>query len=327
VTFAEFRKAIASGDVPPVIVFHGDEPFLAGLGVDMLKRRVLTPGSEAFDFVSLTGRETTTEAIAAHAATAPMLSERRLTVVYEPLGLSPSQRNQLLTYVSNPAESGCVALVSFGPLSGRNKFERELMDAAATVDCGRVVGADLEAIVHSLCERRGRKLAKDALRALIDWTDGRLSRISNELDKLDCFLPPGETISIADVEQVVGARASGLRDLATAVAVGDSGRAVALLDELVDGGLDPAQVVWQLYGFWVTLWLSRVGGAAGGQARWAYGGLELPRGELSRLASVRTSRQYARGVRLFYDADVGIRRGMAPLPTVELLVYDLACGA
>jgi DNA polymerase-3 subunit delta len=328
VTFADFQKTIAAGEIPPVIVLHGDEPFLAGLGVDILKRRVLSPGSEAFDFVSLTGRETTAEAIAAHAATVPMLSERRLTVVYEPLGLSPSQRGQLLTYVRDPVPSACVALVSFEPLSGRNKFERELMSAAATVDCSRTVGEQLEAIVRKMCERRSREIGEDALTALIDWTDGRLSRISNELDKLDCFVPPGEPISMTQVEQVVGARASGLRDLATAVARGEPGRALALLNELVDGGLDPSQVVWQLYGFWVSMWLSRAGGGGStrGQARWAYGRL-LPSGaDLTRLAAGRTSREYARGVGRFYQADVDIRRGMPSLPTVELLIYDLAGG-
>jgi DNA polymerase-3 subunit delta len=328
-TFAAFQRALAAGEVPPVLVFHGDESFLAALGVEMLKRRVLSPGSEAFDFVSLSGRETTAEAIAAHASTAPMLSERRLTVVYEFLGLSPSQRNQLLTYVKSPVDTACVALVNFGPIPGKNKFERELLSAAEVVDCGRAVGEQLDAIVKKLCERREREIDPRALRVLVDWTDGKLSRISNELDKLDCFVPAGETIETEHVEQVVGARASGLRDLASAIAEGDPGRALALLDEIVDGGIDPAQIVSQLYGFWVSLWLSRTGrrGRSRRGSGWAYGRLLPEQGEVSRLASRRTSREYARGIGRFYRADVDIRRGMPPRPTVGLLVYELAEGS
>ncbi|MBN2564683.1 MAG: DNA polymerase III subunit delta [Candidatus Eisenbacteria bacterium] len=328
-TFADFQKAVAAGNVPPVIVLHGDEPFLASLGIEILKRCLLSPGSEAFDFVSLSGRDTTVEAIAAHAATVPMLSEKRLAVVYEFSGLSPTQRTQLLTYVRRPVESACVALVSFERLSGQNKFEKELLSAAAAVECDRAVGEQLAAIVRKMCQRRGREIEEDAMAALIDWTDGRLSRISNELDKLDCFAASGGRITLEEVEQIVGARASGLKDLAAAIAEGRPGPALALLDELVDGGLDPAQVVTQLYGFWVSMWLVRAskGRSPRGQARWAYGGLLPAHAELARLSQSRTSTEYALGIGRFYRADVDIRKGMPPLPTVGLLVYELASGA
>ncbi len=186
-TFAAFQKLLAGDELPPVLVFHGEEPFLASLGVDLLKKRLLTEGSEAFDFVSLTGRETTAEAIAAHAATVPMLSERRVTVVYEFEGLAPSQRTQLLVYARNPVPSSCVALVSFERITGKNKFEREILELAAPVDCGRPSDEQLTAIVRKMAEKRGRGIEDEAIEALVDWTDGKLNRIANELDKLSCF--------------------------------------------------------------------------------------------------------------------------------------------
>ena len=326
-TFAEFQKRLSSGAVPPVLVFHGEEPFLASLAVDLLKKRLLVPGSEAFDFVSLSGRETTAEAIAAHAATAPMLSERRLTVVYEFLGLSPSQRAALLGYVRNPVGSSCLALVSFERLAARSAFERDLLAAAAPVDCGRAAGEQLDALVRRMAENRGRDIDDGAVSALVDWTDGRLSRIANELDKLDCFVEDGAAIELEHIEAVVGVRASGLRDLARAIAERDAGRALVLLDDVVHGGLDEAQLVSQLFGFWVSLWLARSRGrGAGGRGAAALSRLAWSTGELGRLAAGRTSREYARGVERFYRADVDIRRGMPPGPTVGLLVYELASG-
>jgi DNA polymerase-3 subunit delta len=327
-TFAEFQRSLADGAVPPVLVFHGEEPFLASLGVDLLKKHLLSPGSEAFDFISLSGRETTAEAIAAHAATVPMLSEKRVTVVYEFLGLAPSQRTQLLAYAKAPVPSSCVALVSFEPLNGRNKFESELLKAAESVDCGRASGDQLEALVGRMAEQRGREISDEAVSALVDWTDGRLNTISNEMDKLDCFAEEGTPIGLSEVEMVVGARTAGLRDLAVAVAERRTGRALALLDELADGGLDEAQLVSKLYGFWIALWLAR--SRKGGQRRglpYSRDGLTTDRRQLSQLASARTSREYARGVGRFYRADVDIRRGMPPRPTVGLLIYELTSGA
>lgn len=327
-TFAEFQRALVDGSVPPVLIFHGEEPFLASLGVDLLKKHLLSPGSEAFDFVSLFGRETTAEAVVAQATTVPMLSEKRVTVVYEFLGLAPSQRTQLLSYVRNPVPSACVALVSFERLTGKNKFERELLDEGEPVDCGRPSGEQLLAIVRRMSEKRGREIEEDAVSALIDWTDGRLNRIANELDKLNCFVPDGSPIGLSEVETVVGARTSGLRDLALAIASRETGTALALLDELVDGGMGEAQLVSQLYSFWISLWLARTGGGGGrrGYGGGSYDRLWSDRGELVDLAHGRTSREYARGVGRFYRADVDIRRGMSPGSTVGLLVYELTSG-
>jgi DNA polymerase-3 subunit delta len=328
-TFAEFQRAMARGDVPPVVVFHGEEPYLATLGVDILRKRLIAPGAEAFDFVSLAGRETTAEAIAAHASTVPMLSEKRLAVVYEFEGLPPSQRNQLVSYAADPVESACVALVSFKRLEGKNKFENALLSSAVVVECGRPAPEQLTELVGRMAEKRGMEIDECAASALVEWTDGSLNRISGELDKLSCFVEEGNAIGLEAVEAVVGARTSSLGDLALAIAERDRGRALALLDEVVEGGMDEAQLVSRLYGYWIALWLARTGrGARSGAARAAgYGRLWSGRSDLRELAGGRTSREYVHGIERFYRADVDIRRGMPARPVVGLLVYELVSGA
>jgi DNA polymerase-3 subunit delta len=327
-TFAEFQKSLDSGRIPPVLVLHGEEPFLARLAVGLLKTHVLAPGSEAFDFASLIGRETTAEAIVAQATTAPMLSERRLTVVYEFERMNPSQKSRLLDYVGRPNEATCLALVSYQRLAGSSKFERTVLASAAVVDCARPAGELLVSLVKRMAEERGTAIDEEALSVLIDWTDGSLNRIANELDKLACFASERRAIALSDVEQVVGARAAGLRDLATAIAKREAGEALALLAELVDGGLDEAQLVSQLYGFWIALWRARLGAQGGSRGRGggfrrSLAGIE----DLRELAASRTSREYARGVARFYRADTAIRRGTPAGPVVGLLVYELAGGA
>lgn len=330
-TFAEFQRTIKDGSVPPVLVFHGEEPYLAHLGVEMLRRALLAPGSETFDFASLSGREASVEAIVGEATTIPMLSERRLAVVYDFERLSPSQRTKLLGYVRAPADTSCLALVSFGRLEGANRFEKDLLATAPTVDCGRPAPETLAALVARMSEERGKEIDQAALSALIDWTEGSLNRIRNELDKLRAFLGDRGTISVEDVEAVVGSPASSLRDLAAAVAEGSAGRALALLEELLEsGGVDAAQLVTQLYAYWMALWVARAsGGRPPGGALWAarraYESLASG-GDVRTMAYGRTSRQYSEGIELFYRADVEIRRGMPAGPTVGLLVHELAGG-
>jgi DNA polymerase-3 subunit delta len=323
-TFGEFQKTLAAGTVPPVVLFHGSEPYLASLGVALLRKRLIAPGSDAFDFVSLTGRDATAEAIAAHASTAPMLSERRLTVVYEFDALTPSQRAKLVAYLDRPVQSSCLALVSFELLSRGTRFERDVLSRCAVVECGRVAGKTLDALVGRMARERGRDLDEGALAALVGAVDGSLGRVASELDKLACFVPEGRPIGRADVEEAVGLRASGVTDLAVAVAAGDLGRALTLADELIDQGLEAAQLVSQMWSHWVGLWSARAGagGATGATGR-VWDGVE----NAAELARRRTSREYAAGVRSFLRADTDIRKGAAGPATVAALLYDLTRGA
>ncbi len=321
-TFSEFQRSLASGDVPPVLLFHGDEPYLSRLGVRLLKRSVLAPGSEAFDFVSLSGREASAEAIVSQAGTVPMISERRLTLVYEFEALSPSQRTKLLDYVRSPYRTACLALVSFAKLEGKNRFEQGLLKHSAVVECGSLDDASLSALAGRMAQERGLSVADDALSVLLDWTGGELSRVDNELGKLESYCTSG-SVRVGDIEAVVGARASGLADLAAAVAERRTGDALALLAELVDGGVSPAQLVSQLFGCWTMLWRIRTGrggrGPAAGSARVLLSGVP----NLREVALLRTSREYARGVDMFYRADVDIRRGVPASSTVGLLLHGL----
>jgi len=323
-TFAEFQKTLAAGTVPPVVLFHGSEPYLASLGVALLRKRLIAPGSDAFDFVSLTGRDATAEAIAAHTSTAPMLSERRLTVVYEFDALTPSQRTKLVGYLDRPVPSSCLALVSFETLSRGTRFERDVLSRCAAVECGRVSGKTLDALVGRMARERGRDADDAAVAALVEVADGSLGRIANELDKLACFVPDGMPIGRRDVEEAVGVRASGVRDVAVAVAGGDLGRALTLAEGLLDQGVEAAQLVSQMWSHWVGLWSARVGAGAspGGPGR-VWDGVA----NAAELARRRTSREYAAGVRSFLRADVDIRKGAAGSATVAGLLYDLTRGA
>ncbi len=323
-TFSAFQEAVERRELAPVYLFHGEEPYIARLGVAVLKRTVLTPGSEAFDFVSLIGRETTAEGIMAQASTVPMLSEKRLTVVYEFDELGVAHRTKLLDYMRNPVEGSCLALVSFKRLSTKNKFERSALENATIVECNRPGGEMLAALVERMASERGISLKPKAMLVLLDWTDGRLNRIDNELNKLSAYAEGRQVVTLDDVEQVVGAKASGLRDLALSVAERRRGDALVRLAELIEGGVDAAQLVSQLYGCWMGLWLARTQPAPRRGGGWRPHHVLLGAPDLREKALLRTSREYARGVDLFYKADLDIRKGMPPEPTVGLLICGLA---
>lgn len=316
-TFAQFQRAVRDGDIPRVVLFHGEEPFLTRIGINLLKKTLIAPGSEAFDLSSFTGREATAEAVISHASTVPMMSERRLVIVYEVERMSPSERNKLSQSLATVPPGVCLALVSFDRLGGRSAWEKRVLDGAAAVDCGRPSRDILGELVERMAGDRDRAIDEDAASLLIDWTEGGLTRIANELDKLAAYADGTRPIALEDVETVVGERATEFRDLAEAVAGRELGRALGLAGELVRGGVSPAQLVSQLYTFWISLWEVRAG--AGGRSR---AGVQ----DIRRLAGERTSREYASGVKSFLAADVGIRQGLEAEAVLDCLLFELVRG-
>ncbi len=317
-TFAEFQRIVRSDAIPRVVLFHGEEPFLTRIGIRLLRRALIAPDGEAFDLSSFSGREATAEAVVSHASTAPMLSNRRLVIVYEVERMSPSERTKLSRSLDSVPEGACLALVSFDRLGGRAEYERRILKDAAVVDCGRPSPEVLGELVRRMAEERGTTIAEEAASLLIDWTEGGLSRIANELDKLAAYVGSDREVALEDIEAVVGERASDFRDLAQAVGRRDLGAALGLAGELVQGGVAPAQLVSQLYTFWISLWETRAGG--GGRSRAGVA-------DMRALAAERTSRDYARGVRSFLTADVGIRQGLESRAVLDVLVYELVKGS
>jgi DNA polymerase-3 subunit delta len=321
--FAQFRKTLSSGSLDPVLLFHGDEPFLARMGVDLLKRSVLTEGSEEFDFASFWGKEVDAETVAATASTVPMLSEKRLTVVYEVDQLRPQEKKKLLKFVQAPGDMCCLALVSFRRLTKRTTFERGLLAASRVVSCDALPPPEAQALVGEMATGLGKEIDGEAASLLVRWTDARLEDVANELDKLCSFVGDRNGITPDDVGQVVGVQASTLSDLTSAVAARDKSRALGLAVELLEGGLDAAQLVSQLFAHWMLLWRRRatVGRvvSAGGRSTGGVG----QRDRLDASAAARTSKEYASAIELFYRADRQIRLGRPPGPIVAMLVYEL----
>ena len=316
-TFAEFQRLVRDDTIPSTLLFHGEEPFLTRVAVRLLKKSLITPGSEAFDLSTFSGREATAEAVISHASTVPMLSPRRLVVVYEFERMSPSERTRLSRSLDAVPDGACLALISFDRLGGRAAWERQMLDAAVVVDCGRPSRDVLGALVERMAEERNRSIDEPAASLLIDWTEGGLSRIASELDKLAAYVGDDSAIALDDVRAVVGEGASHFTDLAEAVAGRDLGAALGLAGELVQTGVAPAQLVSQLYTFWLSLWQARAGAGIRASAGIA---------DLGRLAGERTSREYARGVKSFLNADVGIRQGLDPSAVLDVLVYELVKG-
>lgn len=94
---ADLIREIRQGDVAPVYLLTGEAEYLIEAALERMLAHLLPPEHRDFNLTILTGAEATVEEIASIAATYPMLADRRVLLVRDPLFLKSNKQDSLLT--------------------------------------------------------------------------------------------------------------------------------------------------------------------------------------------------------------------------------------
>ena len=94
-------KSIDSGDISPVYLFMGEEPYYIDVLSQYIEHNVLPKSERGFNQVVLYGRDTRIEEIIEYAKKYPMMAERQVIIVKEAQDLSRTIE-QLSDYASQP---------------------------------------------------------------------------------------------------------------------------------------------------------------------------------------------------------------------------------
>jgi DNA polymerase-3 subunit delta len=191
------------------------------------------------------GDETTWERVVAVAQTGSLFAPRRAIVVRRADQLK-GEEERILAYVEDPAPDVTLVLMAEKPDRRRSVWKRVLAKArthAAQPKRGRALRAHVEEELR----KRGLQLAPDGVEELIDRVGQDLRRLMGEVEKLEAF-GAGRALSAEDVVAVLG-RGMGrpLYLLADAIAARDTGRSLALLDELMGEGEEGLRILATLH--------------------------------------------------------------------------------
>jgi DNA polymerase-3 subunit delta len=157
-------------------------------------------------------------------------------------------------------------------LDGRLKFSQALARTAVTIDCSPLREAQLTPWVARDAERLGIRLEEQANQLLKEVTGGSLYGVRRELEKLASYVPPGRTVTAADVHVLRGMEpGASVFDLTLAIAEGNRGQALSILARNLEAGEAPLRILgslaWQYRRLWKVKELMAGGGREGEAAR------------------------------------------------------------
>ena len=296
----------------------GEEDLLRDTAVSTLTQAVLGVDGDAFNCEQFYGDEASGADIRNSIAAVPVFAARRLVVVKATEKLNARESEPLLDCVNSPVESTTVVFVS-SKMDGRLKFSQALARSAVVVDCSPLRDAQLPAWISREAERAGVRLEETAAQLLQEVCSASLYSVRRELEKLASYVPSDRAVTAADVYQLRGMEpGASVFDLALAIAEGRRGWALSILARNLEAGEAPLRILgslaWQYRRIWKVKELLGQGGREGEAAR----NLRMDPGKVRTFLNYFSESRLERAIRIFLDADGGLKGGSSSRPKMIL---------
>ncbi|MHA7877891.1 MAG: DNA polymerase III subunit delta [Bacteroidota bacterium] len=202
-------KALEQKQYAPVYFLQGDEPYYIDLIVNYIEDHVLSATEKDFNLTVVYGREQTMHEILMHARRFPIGSERQVVIVKEAQELQDLKREEgrqyLAAYVKSPQPATLLVWAyKYKTLDARKSLSKVLAQQAVLVNTKKVYEHQVAAWITTYVRARGLSITEKATLMLQAYVGNNLTRLANELDKIQLNIKGSTTIEDALVQQCVG---------------------------------------------------------------------------------------------------------------------------
>lgn len=175
---------------------EGDDYFLFDKALSMIKNASQIQ-LEEFNISKFDDDNFSGKAVVDSTQVLPLSSEKRIVVVKDVTKVSENDIKQLKSYLENPVESTVLVILDsadkFSSLKGYGQF----------VDAKRMDRNLASAVIVNALAKQGKQISGEALATLLDYCNGYLTRVMNELDKLVFYDVTNPLITKDLVEKLV----------------------------------------------------------------------------------------------------------------------------
>ena len=196
---------IRKGIIAPVYFLMGDEAYFIDKISEFIGDHVLTEEEKGFNQLILYGKETSVEEVISNAKRYPMMSEKQVIIVREAQHLSRTIE-KLSTYIEQPQQSTVLVFCyKLARLDKRKKLYKLLQQSDSVIfDSKKLYENQVADWIRKMLKGRGYAISHKAAALLVEFLGTDLSRINNELEKLQLVLPKNSEITPETIEKHIG---------------------------------------------------------------------------------------------------------------------------
>lgn len=191
---------IKQGSIAPIYFLMGEEPYYIDGISDFIEDHLLSEEEKGFNQMVLYGRDVTIEEIISNAKRYPMMAERQVLIVKEAQELSRTIEN-LVSYVENPQPTTVLVICyKYKKLDARKKLAKAVKKSGVLFESTKLYENQVPDWIRRVLAGKGYTITPKASQMLTEFLGNDLSKVNNELEKLQLIIKPGEQIT----RQIVG---------------------------------------------------------------------------------------------------------------------------
>ncbi len=195
---------IKVGNIKPIYFLMGEEPYYIDKLTEYIEKNILSEDEKEFNQMVIYGRDSSIEDIISTAKRYPMMSERQVVIVKEAQELFKTI-DKIESYVENPQLTTVLVFAyKYKTLDKRKKVTKLLDKIGVVFESKKMYENQVGTWIQRVLQGRGYSIEPKANAMLVEFLGNDLSRISNELDKLQIILPKGHSITPKDIEDNIG---------------------------------------------------------------------------------------------------------------------------
>lgn len=195
---------IKSGNIKPIYFLMGEEPYYIDKLSDYIEKNVLSDEEKGFNQTVLYGRDVSIEDVISTSKRYPMMADRQVVIVKEAQDLIKTI-DKLESYAENPMLSTVLVMCyKYKTLDKRKKVTKYLAKSGVVYESKKLYENQVGDWIKRVLSGRNYAIEPKASAMLVEFLGTDLSKINNELEKLQIILPKGTIISANHIEENIG---------------------------------------------------------------------------------------------------------------------------
>ena len=195
---------IKQGKLKPIYFLMGEEPYYIDKISDFIEEHVLPEDQKGFNQMVLYGRDVSIEDVVSNSKRYPMMAEHQVVIVKEAQDLSRTIEN-LDSYVKNPQPTTVLVInYKYKKLDKRKALYKTLKKAGIVFESKKLYDNQVPDWIRRVLASKGYTIVPKASQMLVEFLGTDLSKINNELEKLQIVLPVGTQFTAEHIEENIG---------------------------------------------------------------------------------------------------------------------------
>jgi len=195
---------IKQGKLKPIYFLMGEESYYIDKISDYIETNVLAEEERGFNQMVLYGRDVTIDDIVENAKRYPMMAEYQVVIVKEAQDLSRTIE-KLASYAQNPQPTTVLVFnYKYKKIDKRKALYKTLKKIGVVYESKKLYENQVADWIRRVLSPKKYTISPKAAQMLVEFLGTDLSKINNELEKLQIILPKGSQITPEVIEENIG---------------------------------------------------------------------------------------------------------------------------